>query len=61
MGEWAMKLPLIIVAAALLAVLVSITFRSWKREPGIYDNPFTPLLMAVMTGGIIAALIGATT
>jgi prolipoprotein diacylglyceryltransferase len=55
-----MKLPLIIVAAALLAVLVSITFRSWRREPGIYDNPFTPLLMAVVTGGIIGALIGAT-
>jgi hypothetical protein len=53
-----MKPLLIIVALALTAVLISITVRSWRREPGITDNPVVPVLMAALTVGIIGAMIG---
>lgn len=50
-----MKLLLLFTAGALFAVLASVTLRAYRGE--IKSNPFTPLLMIVLTCGIIGGLI----
>jgi len=54
-----MKLTAIIAATALLAVLISLVVRAIRGD--FENNPFVPVLMIVVTTGIIGGLCAAAT